>query len=115
MKVEEKLSNDVELIKEIESLKLKQLLLVESLKGNKNDVDTNKLIEEIYNKIVFAFNSNMTSYEDSNKLNIYSRIDKLEEKIDTILSYVQSKEKKNEESENTEEDNSEKNPPIPEF
>ena len=93
------LSSDVNIIKEFEELKLKQRLLIESLKNN-TDSNQNKLFLEINSKLDFLVKifteANQTESEDEhkteNKYNeIINMISNLEEKFNTSFLNIEDK------------------------
>lgn len=103
MVTKESLSSDLDLIKEFESLKLKQSLLLESLKRNKVRNDENELMKDIHSKMsqlleVFLEVKDSGEKEDlkkdidysSNFVQLTEKVDSLESKLNQILKLVKS-------------------------
>lgn len=108
------LKDDIDLIKDFESLKLKQMILIESLKNNKNSNRREELIESLHDSFNLAFNSKDAEYENIDKLNIYKRIDTIEENISKILNLLENNFKETNKKDEKEE-LVEKSPPLPKF
>ena len=98
----EALSSDLRFIKEVEELKIKQKLLIESLK-RKNSDEQNKLFLEINSKLDFLVNifneankpSEEAEEEDADKQSqfapILEKIDELSETINKRFTEIESK------------------------
>lgn len=84
MKNTEKLSNDINFVKEFEALKLKQSLLIESLKNKKKEEKIDQYVKEIHMKI-------------TQLLDVFLEAKKQEEEKNESKDEAESKEKASEE------------------
>lgn len=110
------LKDDIDLMKDFESLKLKQMILIESLKNNKNSNKKDELIQSLYDSFKITFNSRNKNYEDLEQLNIYNRIENIEKNIEKILSLLEEKSVGSSKKDKTSEEGEvEKSPPLPKF
>ena len=114
MTVKDTLTKDIDLIKEFESLKLKQMILVDSLKNSKNLDKEFEITQEIHDKLSLALNSNVIKNNEIEELNLYARIDRLENTLNKILNILE-KEKSEEEDPKNNETTQQEEPPIPKF
>ena len=108
-------TKDIDLIKEFESLKLKQMILVESLKNSKDTSKNYELTEEIFNKISLALNSNVVENNELEELNLYKRIERLENSLEKILNILEKNESSKEKEAKNDEEEVPEEPPIPKF
>ncbi len=88
VKVSSNLNSDMEFIKEFEELRLKQKLLIDSLKKNKKHENNNVLIE-INSKLDFIVNIFKDVNENDNENNslIEEKINELNDKILNLETY----------------------------
>jgi methyl-accepting chemotaxis protein len=85
----ESLSSDIELIKEIEELKLKQKLLIETLK-KKNSTELTRLFSEVNSKLDFLVKIFKEANENSESEDeIATKLNEIDDKIDKVKSMVE--------------------------
>jgi uncharacterized coiled-coil protein SlyX len=84
-KVKETLSSDLELIKELEQLRLKQKILIETL-NKKNSTKLNQVLSELNSKIDFLVKifKEANETEDQTEVEISKIVKDLSSKFDTI-------------------------------
>ncbi len=116
------LPTNLELIKEIEELKLKQKILINSLKNKKID-KYEQLLIEITTKIDFLVKLFKDASEDTSETDeiksLSLKIEDLEDKLESISKNIESKIGKINEKLNSliesEKANSSSDPPVPQF
>ena len=85
-KKKEVLSSDIELIKELEQLRLKQQLLLSSLKGSSKQDKNSRLLDEINSKLDFLVSLFKEAKEqEGTEKKILEKIGKLEERVESTL------------------------------